>query len=182
MSNGSKKNRRISSKLKKDIESSLAKADNIIRHIKNVQDNCLLLGKRLIERGDINLGKMLIANGLQHDYSKFTGIEFEFMSPKLFHEEDEAKLKLKLAIQQHRSVNPHHVEYWNNKIENMPDVFLAELCCDLKARSEEFGTSFIGYIEECVEGKWHITKENETYKKILEFVELLCEKPFQEIK
>lgn len=169
-------------RIRKEAGLTIEKIRSITRHMRNVEDSCLILGEKLIGRGEIQLGKNLIANGFIHDASKLHGIEFEFMSPGINTNEETAKLKMKMAIQQHRSVNPHHVEYWNSKIENMPDVFLAELCCDLKARSEEFGSSFIDYIEECVEKKWNINKESKTYKRILDFVGLLCEIPFQEIK
>lgn len=44
-------------------------------------------------------------------------------------EEEGAKLKLKLAVRQHRKTNPHHPEYWLKGILDMPDVFLAEMVC-----------------------------------------------------
>lgn len=153
----------------------------ITRHIRNVEDNCLILGERLIMSGSIELGRHLIANGFVHDASKFYGIEWENMTICAVVKEEGAKNKLKLAIRHHQLTNKHHVEFWSN-IENMPDVYLAELVCDTKARSEEFGTSLRDYIETVALKKWKITKEHRVYKRILEFVNMLCEKPFQEIK
>jgi len=86
-------------KLRKEAELTLVKIRNITRHIRNVEDNCLILGERLILRGEIELGKQLIANGFVHDASKFTGIEFEYLSLNNPTEENN-KLKMKLAIQQ----------------------------------------------------------------------------------
>jgi hypothetical protein len=173
---------KLTSKVKKEIDSTLAKIKAIARHIKNVEDNCLLLGERLIQTGHISLGRQLIANGFVHDASKWAGIEFEYMSGVEPLDGESAKVKLKLAIQHHQLTNEHHVEYWSNNIDNMPDVFLAEMICDLKARSEEFGTSLMDYIDNVGIKKWNITKEHKKYKRIIEFVGLLCEKPFQEIK
>jgi len=162
-------------------EKTMEKIRALTRHIRNVEDNCLILGERLILSEEIELGRHLIANGFIHDVSKFFGIEWDqlIIGPPI--KEDETKLKLKMAIYQHRKTNFHHIEYWSN-IENMPDVYLAELICDLKSRSEEFGTSLIDYINECVDKKWKITKDSRTYKRILEFVNLLCNPVFQEIK
>ena len=56
------------------MSSDFEKIQDILRHIQNVQANCLLLGKRLIERGDFEIGRQLIANGMIHDNSKFQGI------------------------------------------------------------------------------------------------------------
>jgi hypothetical protein len=173
---------RISNKLKKDIDLSLAKVEAIIRHIKNVQDNCLLMGKRLIESGQIDLGRMLIARGLTHDNSKFFGAEWDNMSVIKSVDEDKEKSKLKLSIHHHNSTNFHHPESWPKGIKEMPDLFLAEMVCDIKSRSEEFGTSLIEWIDETATKKYNFQKTDEVYNRIIKFVNLLCEKPFDEIK
>lgn len=165
-------------RIKKDAEATLSKIRIITRHIRNVEDNCLVLGEKLILQGDIEIGKQLIANGFIHDASKFHGIEFEYLS---VHSVDEAnKLKLKMAIHHHQQTNPHHIEYWNS-IVNMPDVYLAEMVCDLKARSEEFGTSLMDYIDNQGIKKWNISKDSQVYKKIIRFVDLVCHTPFKEL-
>ena len=169
-------------RLKKEAELTIEKIRNITRHIRNVEDNCFLLGEKLILNGEIDLGKCLIANGFVHDASKFSGIEFEFMAPGMDVQEESAKLKMKLAIHQHRKTNPHHVEYWSNGIKEMPLVYLAELVCDLKARSEEFGTDVKDYIDNKALPMWKITKDDEIYKQIQRFLSLLCGTPFDKIK
>jgi hypothetical protein len=170
-----------SDRIKRESERILAKLDFVARHVRNVEDNTLLLGKKLIERGDLALGIKLIANGQIHDASKFHGIEFEYLSLNNPAEENR-QLKLKLAVQHHRMTNAHHVEYWSRGIKEMPDVYLAELCCDVKARSEEFGTSLRDWIDTDGIKQWGIAKDSAEYKKIMRFVTLLCEEPFQEIK
>jgi hypothetical protein len=173
---------KISNKLKKEIDLSISKIDSIVRHIKNVQDNCLLMGKRLVEMGEIDFGKMLIARGFTHDNSKFFGVEWDSMNSLQPLQEDKEKYTLKLCIHQHNSTNFHHPEAWPNGIQDMPDIYLAEMVCDIKARSEEFGTSLIEWIDECATKKYGFQKNDEVYKKIINFVNLLCEKPFEEIK
>lgn len=170
-----------SDKVRKQAELVMSKIRSITRHIRNVEDNCLVLGEKLILQGKIDLGKQLIANGFIHDTSKFTGIEFEYLSSQNPIEENH-KLKMKLAIHQHNSTNLHHVEAWSGGIKDMPDVYLAELICDVKARSEEFGTSLMDYINNTGIKRWGITEDEEAYKKMIEFINLLCERPFVEIK
>jgi hypothetical protein len=172
---------RIGNKLRKEIDLSLVKIEVIIRHIKNVQDNCLLMGKRLIESGQIDLGRMLIARGLTHDNSKFFGAEWDNMIPIQSINEDKEKSKLKLAIRHHNSTNLHHPESWPKGIGEMPDLFLAEMVCDIKSRSEEFGTSLIEWIDETATKKFNFQKTDEVYNRIIKFVNLLCEKPFEQI-
>ena len=169
-----------SDRLKKIAEETMDKIRSIARHIRNVEDNCLLLGEKLIENGEIDLGRQLIANGYVHDASKFSGIEFEFMAPGVPTEKEEARLKLKLAIHQHNSTNSHHPEFWGS-IKNMPRVALAECLCDWKARSEEFGTSLRDWIDDQATRRFDFDKDDKVYKEIMEFVDLLCPKPFENV-
>ena len=167
-------------RLRKEALKTIEKIRGITRHMRNVEDNCLILGEKLIERGEVELGKNLIANGFVHDASKFHGIEFDFMAPGTSTTEETAKLKMKMAVNHHRKINPHHPEYWGN-IKNMPGVFVAEMCADWKARSEEFGSSLKDYIDEYATKRWEFTKDDKIYKDIISFVDLLCDKPFEQI-
>ena len=102
-----------SDKIKKQAEETMSKIRFITRHIRNVEDNCLILGERLISQGEIDLGKQLVAHGFVHDASKFYGIEWESIVPGQSSENlDEKKVKLKLAVSNHNQTNPHHREYW----------------------------------------------------------------------
>lgn len=168
-------------RLRRKAEDTIKKIREITKHIRNVEDNCHILGERLIEQGNIDLGKHLIANGMIHDTSKYTGIEFEYMAPGQKFDEETAKLGFKLAVHQHRLTNPHHPEYWGS-IHDMPDVYLAEFCCDVKARSEEFGTDLREWINLSATQKYNFSKDEEIYKKIMGYIDLLCPKPFEEIK
>lgn len=170
-----KKNERV----RKDAERTMEKIRFIARHIRNVEDNCLLLGERLIESGEIDLGHKLIANGYIHDASKFHGIEWEQMVPG---EPDasEAKMKLKLAVQHHNKTNPHHPEHWGS-IQLMPRLFRAEMVADWKARSEEFGTSLRDWIDDQATKRFAFSKGDEVYEELMEFVNLLCAKPFESL-
>lgn len=172
---------RKNDKTKRVADETLTKIRAIARHVRNVEDNCLILGEALIIQGHIELGKKLIANGFVHDSSKFTGIEFEFMSPNQPTKEDEAKLKMKLAIHQHNSTQPHHPEYWSSGIKGMPDVYLCEMAADWKSRSEEFGTNLREWIDDEATKKFNFSKDDEVYKKIMSYVDILCQKPFENL-
>lgn len=164
----------------KETTLAMAKIRGIARHIRNVEDNCLLLGEKLIERGEVELGRRLIQNGFIHDISKFQGIEWEYMAPGQPSVDDGAKLRLKLAVAHHNRTNPHHPEYWEN-IQSMPRMYVAEMVADWKARSEEFGTSLRDWIDEQACKRYKFSKDDRVYKDIMEFVDLLCATPFKEV-
>ena len=167
-------------RIRREAALTMDKVRAIARHIRNVEDNCLLLGEKLIERGEVDLGHKLIANGYVHDASKFWGIEWDHMAPGQPSIEDGAKLKLKLAVQHHNRTNSHHPEFWG-RIQDMPRIAIAEMAADWKARSEEFGTSLHEWIDEQATKRFHFMKDERIYKEIMEFVDLLCEKPFENI-
>ena len=167
-------------RLRKEAEEAMDKVRVLTRHIRNDEDNCLFLGEKLILNGEIELGHHLIANGFVHDSSKFFGIEWDFLSI-LPVKEEETKLKLKMAIIHHNQTNAHHPEHWQG-IKNMPSVFIAEMVADWKARSEEFGTSLREWIDEHATKRFGFTKEDDTYKEIIKYVDMLCQKSFEQIK
>ena len=153
--------------------------DNLVRHIRDVQDNGLLLGQRLIDRGDTHLGLSLIKNVFQHDVSKFEGIEWEFLNVYDKKEKRRASFKrgLEMAIKQHTRSNPHHPEFWGT-IHQMPDLYVAEMVCDTKARSSEFGTDFKDWIDNVCTKKYDFSKTSPVYVKIMDFTELLISDKF----
>jgi hypothetical protein len=170
-----------SDRLKREAEQTMEKIRAIARHIRNVEDNCVLLGEKLLDLGEIDLARNLVANGMVHDASKFFGIEWENLSlgnPT----EETAKMKMRLAIRHHQTTNKHHPEAWPRGIKEMPDVYLAELACDWKSRSEEFGTDLRNWIDEEATKRFGFTKEDKTYKDIMRYVDLLCDKPFENIQ
>lgn len=158
----------------------MEKVRALTRHIRNVEDNCLLLGERLIMNGEVELGHHLIANGFVHDASKFSGIEWDQLVIGPPTKEDEGKLKLKLAIHHHNSTNSHHPEFWGH-IKNMPSVYLAECVSDWKARSEEFGTSLREWIDNDATKRFGFTEKDEVYSEIIKYVDMICQKPFSTV-
>lgn len=160
-----------------EIQTELAKVRETIRHKMNVLDACILLGERLIEGGEIDLGRQLIANGYDHDISKFAGIEHDFLSKY----DGEDKSNIKLAAEHHNRTNKHHPEFWDPKdgIKRMPRLYLAELVCDWKARSGEMGLGLVDWIEGDAKRRFNFTKRDAVYIEIMGFVNLLLNKTFE---
>ncbi len=160
---------------------TLRKVDALYRHIEEVQRNCRLLGERLISQGEDELAVKLIQNAMIHDQSKFRGIEFDYLSSSAEEQEVEGyREKLAQAVYQHNRTNFHHPEYWNG-VKNMPDLFIAEMVCDWKARSSEFGTALRDWIDNGAAQRFHYTKRDKVYKSIMRFTKLLLDEPFKKI-
>lgn len=147
--------------------------DNLIRHIDLVREACTLLGKRLMDQGRGEFGRLLIAAGFQHDVTKFFGIEWRYLHAG----RDVPKEQLELAIKQHTETNLHHPEYWGG-VEKMPELAVAEMVCDWYARSQEFGTSLRDWIKQNAIDRFKIDLESEQYKWITNFVNILLEDHF----
>jgi hypothetical protein len=156
-----------------DVLSIIAKVDKLTRHIENVQEACQLLGKRFIAKGEIDFGINLISNGQVHDASKWRGIEWDYLVTGDFNGHT------KLAVEQHNRTNCHHPEYWGG-IELMPKIYVAEMCCDWKARANEFGTDVWTYVKEKAIPRFGISCNGKVYKWIKECFDMLLDEPFSE--
>ena len=153
---------------------TVKKVETVLRHVRLVQDACILLGTRLIDAGEEDFGRILIANGLCHDSSKFFGVEWEYLTRD--EKENETAL-FAAAYKQHVLTNSHHVEYWGN-IDLMPRIRIAEMVCDMYARSSEFGTDLRRYIKESFTKKHGMTVQSRKYKEMKYFLDLLLDPPF----
>ena len=174
MSEEKEKSSKQQAKEDKEKELYLARLDSIVRHIQNVQSNALLLAERLIEQdGENELARQLVANSLEHDKSKLFGIEWDYLL-------SDDKEKLKMAIEQHNRTNAHHPEHWGS-IKEMPRVFLAEMACDIKARSSEFGTDVKDWVKNEATKKYDVTPNSKAYKDLMYFLNLLLENKFKSL-
>jgi hypothetical protein len=153
--------------------------DALLRHIEHVRQNCTLLGERLIEKGEAELGHNLIANGHIHDNSKFHGIEWLYLHGDLM--TGDRKAETELAIQQHILSNPHHPEYWGS-IHEVPRLFVAEMVCDWSARSSEFGNNLRDWTKDKATKKFNMTVQSKVYREIKEFTDILLDPSFKDTK
>ena len=154
---------------------NIERLDKVVRHINHVRDNCIVIGEKLIKKGEDDFGRRLIANGFIHDASKFGGIEWLYLHDDVKEKELE---KFELAVKNHVTQNPHHPEYWHG-IENMPRIYVGEMIADWAARSSEFGNDLREWISESATKKFKFTKSGKVYKQLKEFLELLLEQPFK---
>lgn len=148
--------------------------NNLIRHITLVRNACVLLGQRLMARGEQVFGLQLIARGHVHDQSKFAGIEWRFLHAG----PDTPKVELGLAVEQHTATNSHHPEFHPNGVEGMPDLDIAEMVCDWYGRSQEFGTDLRQWIREKAMPKYGIKPDSAAHQLITRFVGLLLQDSF----
>lgn len=146
------------------------KIEAVLEHIQNVQRNCYRLGLKLIKNGEVELGRILIANGQIHDNSKFKGLEFDH----LFNGDP----LLMSVVKHHSTTNAHHPEYWGS-IQKMPEVYIAEMVCDCAARSAEFGTDLRKWIAEIATKKYGFEMTDNVGLQINRFIDILLAPPFK---
>ena len=120
------------------------------------------------------MARALLANSMLHDNSKFRGVEWEHLSDD---SKDKNPEQFKGAVKQHQLTNPHHPEYWSG-IETMPTVYIAEMVCDWKARSGEFGTDLREWVKTKAAKRWNFTTQGRVYKEIKEYLDLLLDPRF----
>jgi len=152
------------------------KLKTLMRHIDNVRLNCIKLGEILIDKGEVQLGLNLIANGYRHDNSKFHGIEWLYLH-------DEAKNSnpelFKAAHIQHVTGNKHHPEAWTGGVGEMDRLHKAEMVCDWAARSSEFGTDLRAFLKDVAVKKFDMPIQSKAYREVKELIDLLLDAPFK---
>lgn len=153
---------------------------NLMRHIDKVRDDCVLLGQRIVAKGNEHLGHRLIKNGFVHDNSKFSGIEWEYLNDGAWPYQAKTELENEMfqtALRQHTSTNSHHPEYWRG-IQHMPPECLAEMVCDWHTRSSEQGNDMFEWVRDKATERFGFTTKQRVYRDIKSFVELLLERRF----
>ncbi len=153
--------------------STVEKIEALKEHIGLVHQGAFKLADRLIPAGKEELARRLIANVLQHDYTKFHGFQWEHLWP--------GDPLLEEAIKDHNKKERHHPEAWDS-IHVMTEEYIAELVCDCWARSSQFGTCLYDWFDETAPKKYNYTKRDEVYKTIMYFVGLLCDRKFEPVK
>lgn len=147
---------------------------NLLRHIELVREAGVLLGERLMAKGRVDFGRLLIAKCHIHDASKFYGIEWDYLhiGP------DVESQNLQRAVTQHVETNDHHPEYWGG-ISEMPEIAVAEMVCDWYARSQEFGTGLLNWVLTEAVQRYKIDDDSDQNKWIMRFIDLLFERSFK---
>ena len=153
-------------------------AEDTITHKKLVLDNCLMVAEHLIGKGRIELGTQLLKRGCEHDNSKFDPEEFRKMSQILKSRKcfTDAKTKLSTeeinAIKYHWDHNRHHPEFFESSDE-MTELDIIEMVCDWFARSLQYGTDFIPFVQERQENRFQFSEKQ--FTKIMKYCVLIEE-------
>lgn len=159
-----------------DIDKLIVMAEDNILHKKIVLDNCLLMAKYLITTGQMELGIALLKRGNEHDNSKFDTEEFIRLSRILKSRKcfTDAHTKLskdeRVAIKYHWDHNRHHPEYFEDSNE-MSELDILEMVCDWYARSIQYKTDFIPFVEERQSNRFKF--DSEIYGKILSYCSII---------
>lgn len=160
-----------------DLEKLKTMADDTIRHKKLVLDNCYLLACYLMDNNKIKLGTELLQRGCEHDNSKFSESEFRKLSlilksRKCFTDaESQLSTEEINAIKEHWKHNRHHPEYFDNPSEEMTELDILEMVCDWFARSIQYETEFIPFIEERQFNRFHFSEKQ--FTKIMKYCRIL---------
>ena len=157
-----------------DKERKIEKLERLIRHKREVLDNCILLAENIVKEDgrEFDFARRLVANAFVHDTTKLTTtIEWNHLTDS----DEDGDDMLAVAIREHNESNMHHPESWDG-IKNMPRVYVAEMVCDWKARSSELGTDLCEWIDTKATKRWGFTKRDKVHKDIMWFVNLLIER------
>lgn len=161
-----------------DLEKLFKMAKDTVTHKKIVLDNCFLMAQYFMSNGKIELGTQLLKRGCEHDNSKFDKEEFRKLSQILksnrcFTDADAQLTPTeRKAIEYHWEHNRHHPEYFSDYAE-MSELDMLEMVCDWFARSLQYGTDFLPFVEERQANRFHF--EGKQYAKIHKYCVLIQE-------
>ena len=151
---------------------NLEKYEKIIAHIRRVEQNCCTLAKVFINDNKPKFALELIRRGRMHDLSKFELFEFENLW--------DWEPAFKTALKHHHINNSHHPEHHEFGVNWMSDMDIAEMVCDMAARSSEFGTDVREFIFGEFAKKHGFSKDDYVGAQITRFLNLLLAPPFKE--
>jgi hypothetical protein len=133
----------------RDIETYI---DDTLLHKQLVLESGKVLYKYLFEIGEMDLALELLKRCSVHDNSK---LNYEEIMSFISIPKDNDGMKnantqmdefMKKAISIHWKNNSHHPEYHDNP-SNMTELDIMEMACDCYARSFQFGTDLLKFIE-----------------------------------
>lgn len=155
---------------------SLLQIKDTIEHKKHVLDAGYKLAKYLLSSGKEELCISLLQRIAEHDNSKFSREELLnlssiykttecFTNPSYSLSQNE-----KDNIQLHWQNNSHHPEHYQN-IEEMSEIDITEMICDWYARSVQYKTDLLEFIETRQKQRFNFPEE--IYNKIIFYTKIL---------
>lgn len=144
--------------------------DRTLRHIALVQKYLA----QMILMNDYRLDRGILTAEMNHDHSKFEAPEYPAYveidhsynmkgQGKEYTSSSELQDLMDKASDHHVHFNPHHPEYWSKErapegttidCTSMPLSYIASMCADWLAMSEELKNSAIDWADKNVNKKW----------------------------
>lgn len=149
--------------------------DETIIHKQHVLESARILGEHLILENRFDEALELINRCTIHDNSKFTKEEiytFINITNKEGLKNSKAKLseEYKLALQIHWKNNSHHPEHYSD-YSLMTEMDIMEMACDWNARSIEYRTNLLEFVEERQNERFHFNES--MYLKLYKYCQIL---------
>lgn len=151
--------------------------NDLFEHKKYVLDSCKRLSLYLIEsENEVDLALELLKRAAVHDNSKLESEEFDnFIGLKCGAKAFvNAQVTLnnyeKEKIQLHWKNNRHHPEHFNN-VQEMSKLDILEMICDWDARSRQYQTDLIEFVETRQENRFHFPEE--MFKTIMYYCNII---------
>ena len=130
-------------------------------HKSFVLKSCDILANYLDEKGAIIHAQLLRERAVLHDNSKINDDDELNALSKIINDKSslvDASIQLspikQEAIKLHWKHNRHHPEF-HSSIEDMTRLDLMEMCCDWHARSSQYGTDFLNFVETRQKDRFH---------------------------
>jgi len=130
-------------------------------HKSYVEKSCRKLATYLEREGAVNHAKMLLERAKVHDNSKISCEDEMNALSRIINDKssltDSSKQLSPIkqdSIKLHWKHNSHHPEYFKNPID-MSKLDIMEMCCDWHARSTQYGTNFLEFVEKRQAERFH---------------------------
>ncbi len=155
-----------------------AQLEETFIHKDLVNKSCLKISKYLHSIGKDDLAIEICRRAVIHDNTKLDDNELNAFSTLSAKKEalkdpnicpDE---QTKEVIEIHWVKNRHHPEYFPDK-NDMTELDIIEMCCDWHARSVQYKTDLLNFVEIRQNNRFHFSDEQ--YAKILNYCKVLID-------
>lgn len=145
-----------------------------------VKKSCDKLARYLEKNGALQHAKLLRERGEIHDNSKIECEDEVMALSRIINDKSSLKDASKQlspikkdAIALHWKHNSHHPEHFQSAMD-MSKLDIMEMCCDWHARSEQYKTDFLPYVEQRQKDRFHFP--DWMFQEIWHYCEVLASK------
>lgn len=147
-------------------------------HKSFVRKSCEILARYLEKEGASNHAKMLRQRAIVHDNSKIENSDELNALSRIINDKTcltNASSQLSTikqdAIKLHWKHNTHHPEFFKS-MEDMSRLDIMEMCCDWHARSSQYKTDFLSFVETRQKDRFHFPEW--MYAEIMHYCKILA--------